>query len=273
MPIDKHSVLILGTRGVPASHGGFETFAENLALFLVRRGWDVGVYCQEEVLAGEDESIVSHHWNGVEQIVVKVAAKGPAATLLFDWRCIRHAAGRSAVCLVLGYNGAVFLPYLRLRGRRLLTNMDGIEWRREKWGPLVKAWFWVNEWIAAWTSNRLIADHPAIQDHLARRRPRSASVMIPYGADVFHEAPTEPIEALGLTPGRYLVSIARLEPDNSILTMVEAFSRRRRGARLVVLGTLDEANAYHRAIQAAASDEVLFPGAIYEAETVRALRF
>ncbi len=77
---------------------------------------------------------------------------------------------------------------------------------------------------------------------------------------------------LGLEPDRYLVSIARIEPDNNILTLVEAFSRRPRGLRLVVLGTLNVGNPYHRAVEAAASAEVLFPGAIYEAEPVQALR-
>ena len=272
MPNEKRSVLILGTRGVPAAHGGFETFAERLALFLAGRGWDVGVYCQEDVARGR-EGIATGTWRGVERIVVSVAARGPVATLLFDWRCVRHAAARDAVCLVLGYNGAVFLPFLRLYRRRIVTNMYGIEWRRRKWGPLVKAWFWVNEWIAAWTSQRLVADHPAIADHLATRRPRTAGVTIPYGADIVTEAPVAPVAGLGLSPGSYVISIARIEPDNSILAMVEAFSRKPRGARLVVLGTLDDSQPYHRAIRAAASQEVLFPGAIYEADTVRALRF
>ncbi|MFX7930496.1 hypothetical protein ABTK36_20275, partial [Acinetobacter baumannii] len=76
---------------------------------------------------------------------------------------------------------------------------------------------------------------------------------------------------LGLRPDGYLVSIARIEPDNNILTLVEAFSRRPRGLRLVVLGTLNVNNPYHRAVEDAASDEVLFPGAIYEPDQVQAL--
>src|SRR5271156_2721521 len=108
------SLLILGTRGIPASHGGFETFAERLALFLVERGWHVGVYCQEEVEHLETRFRGSF-WRGVEQINVAVASTGPRATLEFDWHCVRDAASRPSVCLVLGYNGAIFLPYLRLK--------------------------------------------------------------------------------------------------------------------------------------------------------------
>ena len=150
--------------------------------------------------------------------------------------------------------------------------MDGIEWRRPKWSPAVRAYFWISEWIAAWSSHRLIADHPAIADHLATRRPRRAIATIPYGGDPIRAPSEAPLRALGLAPDRFLVSIARLEPDNNILAFVRAFSRAPRTAKLVVLGNLDPRNAYHRALQAAAGEGVMFPGAIYEAETVQALR-
>jgi glycosyltransferase involved in cell wall biosynthesis len=267
------SVLILGTYGIPAAHGGFETFAEQLALFLVRLGWHVGVYCQHEVDVVENR-IRSETWNGVELIHVEVTTRGSLATLDYDWRCVRDAAKRSgSVCLVLGYNSALFLPYLRMRGRTIITNMDGIEWRRQKWSRPVRAWFWINEWIAAWSSHYLVADHPAIAEHLATRRSRRTTVMIPYGGVPITTAPVDPVEALGLRHDRYLVSIARIEPENNILEIVQAFSRKKRNAKLAVLGKFDDACRYHQAIKAAASDEVVFPGAIYEANTVRALRF
>lgn len=272
MPHTSPSLLILGTRGIPAAHGGFETFAEKLALFLAGRGWRIGVYCQEEVPV-VTERFRSETWRDIELIQTQVASTGPRATLEFDWHCARDAARRQAVSLVLGYNGAVFLPYLRLAGRKILTNMDGIEWRRPKWSLPVRGWFWANEWIAAWTSHRLVADHPVIADHLATRRPRSATAMIPYGGVPIESAPTEPLAALGLESGRYLISIARIEPDNSILTLVEAFSRKPRGMKLVVLGTFVDGNPYHRQVREAAGPEVIMPGAIYKADTVQALRF
>ena len=269
MPVDAPTLLILGTRGIPAAHGGFETFAERLALYLANRGWRVGVYCQEEVERVRDR-VSTRTWNGITLITVEVALRGPAATLAFDAFCVRDAAARGGVCLVLGYNGAAFLPYLRARGGRILTNMDGIEWRRPKWPLPVRAFFYVSEWIAAWSSQRLVADHPAIADHLARRRPRQAIATIPYGGDPPPAELRPP--PLGLEPGRYLISIARIEPDNNILTLVEAFSRKPRGMRLVVLGTLKVGNAYHRAVEDAAGLEVLMPGAIYEPELVQSLR-
>ena len=97
--------------------------------------------------------------------------------------------------------------------------------------------------------------------------------MIPYGGVPIDAAPEEPVRRLGLEPGRYLVSIARVEPDNSISTLVESFSARQRGMKLLVLGKFEETNAYHRAVQAAAGPDVVMPGAIYDPEAVRALRF
>jgi len=266
------TLLILGTRGVPANHGGFETFAERYALFLAARGWRVSVYCQEDVEAISD-GVRTDVWRGITRIFVQTARKGGLGALDFDWKCVRDALSRPGVCLVLGYNGAAFLPVLRLAGRKVFTNMDGIEWKRPKWPLPVRAWFYVNEWIAAWTSQRLVADHPAIAAHLASRRRRKATVVIPYGGDPVAAAPAEPLVALGLEPQGYLVSIARIEPDNNILTVVKAFSAARRGVKLVVLGKFEEGNAYHAEVRAAASDEVVFPGAIYDPAIVRALRF
>jgi len=265
-------VLILGTRGVPAAHGGFESFAEKLALFLVERGWRVAVYCQDDVPAVR-ERFATDAWRGVERVTVQVSQTGALGTIAFDWHSVRHAARQDGVCLVLGYNTAVFLALLRAAKKKILLNMDGIEWRRPKWSLPVRAWFYLNEWLGAWLAQRLVADHPAIEDHVASRRPRGAIAMIPYGGDEVTAAPAAPIVALGLVPGNYLLSVARIEPDNNILPMVQAFSRRPRRARLVVLGRLEDNNPYHVAVRAAASGEVLFPGAVYDKSVVQALRF
>jgi glycosyltransferase involved in cell wall biosynthesis len=265
-------VLILGIRGLPARHGGFETFAEKLALYLVERGWRVTVYCQNDTPSSR-VTITTDTWRGVERVDIAVPRGGAAATIEFDWHSIRHAARQDGVCLVLGYNTAAFLPVLRMAGRPVLINMDGLEWKRPKWSRPVQAWFYLNEWLGARLASRIIADHPAIAERMIKRGRRQDVTMIPYGGEEVLSVTRAPLEPLGLEPDRYLVSIARIEPDNNILPIVQAFSRRKRNARLVVLGTFDRANAYHRAVKAAASSEVSFPGAIYEKLTVQALRF
>lgn len=265
----KKTLRILGTRGVPAAHGGFETFAEHLALFLVERGWRVVVYCQEDGSGAQFEDT----WQGVERIRIPVAQEGPKGTIIFDWKATVHAAKSRDLCLTLGYNTAVFCSLLRIKGIPNLINMDGIEWSRAKWSGIAKAWFWFNDWAGCWLGNHLVADHPQINVHLQSRVKGSKITTIPYGADSVSDAPMEAVRALGLEPGQFFTVIARAEPENSILEAVQGFSAKKRGYQLVVLGNYDEGNAYHRAVKAAASEEVKFVGAIYDKPVVQALRF
>lgn len=265
----KKTLRILGTRGVPAAHGGFETFAEHLALYLVQQGWRVVVYCQEDG-AGP---VFEDRWQGVERVRIPVQRGGPAGTIQFDWLATRHAARHGDLCLTLGYNTAVFCAWLRLRGVPNVINMDGIEWSRAKWGGVAKAWFWMNDWAGCWLGNHLVADHPEIAKHLQSRVSAQKITTIAYGADALSDVPVAPVQALGLVPGQYLTVVARPEPENSILEVVQGFSMRQRGKTLVVLGNYDPLNAYHRAVQGAAGPEVRFVGAIYDKPVVQALRF
>jgi glycosyltransferase involved in cell wall biosynthesis len=152
--------------------------------------------------------------------------------------------------------------------------MDGIEWRRDKWRPHEKAWLWLNERAGCWFGDHLIADHPKIAEHLASRAPVAKITTIPYGAERIVDADPEPLRAHGLSPGGYALVIARPEPENSILEIVKAFSRRRRGQLLAVLGDYRPASSpYHAEVIKAASDEVRFLGAIYDRTIVDALRY
>ena len=262
------TVRILGTRGVPAAHGGFETFAERLALFLQPRGWRVVVYCQDVGTGALQEDT----WCGIERVRIPVAARGAASSIVFDWRATRHAAQHRDLCLTLGYNTAVFCFLLRRAGVRNAINMDGIEWQRAKWGPVAKLWFWLNERAGCYLGDVLVADHPEIARHLERLVAASKIKTIAYGADELHEVDSAPVQALGLTPGRFLTLIARPEPENSVLEVVKAFSCKQRGLSLVVLGNYDPAHAYQRAVQAAAGSEVRFLGAVYDQRIVQSLR-
>lgn len=260
---------ILGTRGIPAAHGGFETFAEHLALYLAGRGWKVTVYCQENGRGLIFEDV----WNGIRRVRIPVATSGSAGTIIFDWISTLHAAREKGLILTLGYNTAVFCAWYRLKGIGNVINMDGIEWRRQKWGVVAKTWFWLNDWAGCLLGNRLIADHPEIESHLASRVSHEKITMIPYGSDRLGKADESVLAAYNLEAGKYAIVIARAEPENSILEIVRAWSGKTRGLRLVVLGNYDMGHAYQRSVKEAASNEIFFPGAIYDRSTVNALRF
>ena len=263
-------INILGTRGIPAAHGGFETFTARLAPYLRDRGHTITVYCQCEDLGPktkwEDE------WHGIRRVHVRPARRGPAGTMEFDLACVRDVLTRPGVDLVLGYNTAIFNTLERLKGRRVVMNMDGIEWKRAKWGTAAKVWFWLNEILGANLCHTAIADHPEIAHHVSKRCFKTP-VMIPYGSDPILEAPEHRVSSLGLTPDNYLISIARIEPENSILELVKAFSDLETDAKLIVLGNIQDNVPYHVAVKAAASSNVIFSGGIYDPKTVAALRY
>jgi glycosyltransferase involved in cell wall biosynthesis len=263
------TVRILGTHGVPAAYGGFETAAENIGLFLVRKGWRVIIYCQ---LPGTGP-ITEDRWNGIERVNIPVDLPGWRGTSKFDYISIEHACQFKDVCLTFGYNTAIYNIRQRLKGIANVINMDGIEWSRKRWGLAKQAILYVNERIGCFVGNDLIADHPVIETYLQTRAPKRKITMITYGADPIVDAPADHVTDMGLTPGGYFTLIARPIPENTILEIVEGFSKRPRGRKLVMFGDYLESDEYHRAVRAAASDEVIFVGGIYEPKRVKALRF
>lgn len=268
--MSKKQVIILGIRGIPAKHGGFETFAEFLSRYLASKNWQVTVYCQE---SGECNFYQSS-WEGVKRVHIPINNTGPIGTIIFDLRAILHSLRHDGVCLTLGYNTAIFNLLHRLKGKNNIFNMDGIEWKRQKWGVVAKCWFWLNERFGCWFGSHLVADHPYIADHLATRVSREKISMIPYGGREILEADEQLLNDYDLEKNKYAILIARAEPENSILEIVKAFSEKKRGIKLVVLGNYKpETNVYQHEIIKVASDEVIFPGAIYEQEKIGALRY
>lgn len=269
-----NKLLILGIRGIPACHGGFETFAESFALFMQRQGWEVTVYCQEVGHA----PVYTSDWKGIRRIHLFVKEDSAQGTVLFDYKSVRHATTQEGVVLTLGYNTALFSIFYRLCGKRNIINMDGVEWRRDKWCFYQRVWLYCNEWLGARLANHLIADHPEIKKHLQRHTRAKKITVIPYAAENITHAEVSLLEPFGLTSNGYGIVIARPEPENSILDIVMAFSKlsskQALDFKLVVLGKFEaEKNTYHRQVLEAASDNVLFVGAIYQSNIVQALRY
>lgn len=263
------TIRILGIRGIPAAHGGFETFAEKLSSYLVHGGWRVIVYCQVD----ENEDFHLDTWQGIERVNIPISIKGALGTIFFDLFSILHACKSRDLCLVLGYNTAIFALLLRLRGIRVLMNMDGIEWKRAKWGLIPKSWFWLNEKIGSLLSNHLIADHPEIKNHLASSHLNRNIRVISYGGDEVLSANLSDVLAFGLEPYKFFTVIARPEPENSILEIVRGYAMRQRDIKLVILGEYSSDNEYHNLIMSYAGKDIIFLGAIYNKEILNSLRY
>jgi glycosyltransferase involved in cell wall biosynthesis len=264
---DKH-LLILGIRGVPAQHGGFESFAAQLVPWMVRAGWRVTVYCQGSPTGERYEDT----WEGCRRVHIPVRGDNAMATIEFDVKSMREAVRENGVMLTLGYNTGFLSTYARMRGHINIINMDGIEWKRAKYSKVQQTYLWINERLAAAAGDILIADHPEIAKHHAAHTSSDKIHMIPYGSEQIAIADKTLLTAYGLTENRFLTVIARPEPENSLLEIVRAFSRKRRGVMLVVLGKYSQGHAYQADVLEAASEEVIFPGAVYDKANVQALR-
>ena len=261
-------IQILGTRGIPSQHGGFETFAQDLALHLAGNGHRVTVYCQAETGEQTRESV----WRGIRLIHIP-APLSPAGTMKFDLKCVLHSCREEGIALTLGYNTALFSLFYRLCGHKNIMNMDGLEWRRKKWSLPAKLWLLLNEWLGARFANHLIADHPEIARHLARHTRASRITMIPYGSVVPAPSQHSLLDALSLKPGEYDLVIARPEPENSICEIVQAFSARPRATELIILGHyLPDLVPYHAEVLRNAGTQVRFIGPVYDRELVGAMR-
>ena len=268
--MSKHKLLILGTRGIPGRNGELETFAERLALYLTQRGWRVTVYCQ-----GKEERLVYSIWQGINLVHIPVPKNNSFWSVLFDLKAALHAARQEGLILTLGYNTAAFSLLYRLKNRVNMTTMNGMEWLKVKWNALEKSWLYVNEKCAALFSNYLIAEHPEIEHYLRTEVQTNKPIsVIPSTAKAVTEADETLLEQYKLLSQKYSLLNALPEPENSILEIVSAFSRRKRNMTLVVTGKyMPKKNDYHKQVLESASDEVMFIGKIRDREILRSLQY
>ncbi len=263
------TVNILGTRGIPAAHGGFETFVEALALHLDRQGHRVRVYCQGRGALSRRERT----WNGIELVEISLPLGGALSTVVFDLLSTIDVVRRGGTVLTCGYNTSPFFLLYRLFGVRNVVNMDGIEWRRPKWSAPARLWLWCCERIGLHLADEVIADHPEIAKHLLRRTFQRVVHVVPYGTATPPPVDSSALAKHGLELKRYATVVARPEPENSILEIVEAWSRRPRGMPLVIVGDYEgEANAWRTRVKDAAGDEVKFIGEVRGGDELSSLR-
>ena len=259
-------LALLGSRGIPARYGGFETFAEELAVRLVARGFEVTVYGER----GPGPAPESHR--GVRLVHLARARLGPLGTLLHDLACLRHARARHEVVYMLGYGAGAFLGLGRHAGNEVWVNMDGREWRRAKWSAPARLWLRAMERAALRCADRVIFDAAAVCEEVAppASAARARSTVIAYGAACVPPADARVLRELGLAPGSYDLCLARIEPENHVLEIVRAATRG--GGPLLVIGDVERARAYGRRCRAAAGPAVRFLGAVHDAPVLARLR-
>jgi glycosyltransferase involved in cell wall biosynthesis len=250
-------VAILGTRGIPANYGGFETFAERIALYFVAQGIPVTVYCRRHHATADDEL------NGVRLVTLPTIPSKYFDTVVHTFLSTLHLLTRSRLRHVILCNAAnaPALPLLRLAGRRVLMNVDGLEWRRGKWGIAGRSWYRLGEWLSVRWASVLVTDAEEVRTYY-RVRHDADSVMIPYGADQLPRGLPLPPE-LGVKPDSYILYVSRWERENNPLMMASAHARAGTQTGLVMLGHATYDDALETEVRAAAAADAHLPGSVF----------
>jgi len=256
-------ISILGIRGIPASHGGFETFAEKLAIYLSNMNWKVTVYCQDN----KTRVLKKEYWRGIKLIKIPSKYNGSIGSIIFDYKSVMLAKKSSEIFLTLGYKTAIFS--ILLNKKINITNMDGLEWKRRKYNLFEKIWLRLNEKFAVVFSAHIIADNPAIKKRMEMISPSKKLItMIPYGAErpknnLSNDEQKKTLNALGIHSPEYILIVARPVEENNIFEIVQTFSKKKRKHKLVILGDYKDSIRYQKKVLNIAGKEVLFLGAIY----------
>lgn len=257
-------IAILGTRGVPAAYGGFETFAEELGARLVERGHQVTVYGRSHMVPAR----LRNHRGMHLRVLPTIRHKYLDTVVHTAISAVDAAVRRFDIALVCNIANAPFALIPRLGGARVALNVDGLEWQRRKWSRIGRWYYQGCAWLAPKLPLVLVSDAQVIARYYRDRFGRE-TVYIPYGTDARRIGPGETVAQLGLEPGRYLLYVSRLEPENHAHTVIEAY--RRAGARdtlgvpLVIVGGAPYATAYKASLERAAETvgDVIMPGYVF----------
>jgi glycosyltransferase involved in cell wall biosynthesis len=254
-------IAMMGSRGIPASYSGFETAVEQLSVRLAARGHAVTVYCR------------SHHvrwseplYRGVQLVKLPTIASKHLDTIVHTFLSMLHGLTRRYdVVYVCGVGNAPLAWLPRLAGVPTVVNVDGADWQRGKWGSAARRYLRFAERAATRTASVLLADSRVVERSYQERF-GAASVFIPYGSDVPRLPPAETLARYGLQPGRYLLWVGRLVPENNAHDVIEAYQRLggpATGYQLCIVGDAPYASAYQRQLKASAGPGVVFTGYVF----------
>lgn len=261
-------ISVIGTRGIPNQYGGFEQFIMNFSDYLVSQGHDVTVY-----------STSNHPYQKTEWNSVKIIHKwnpeksfGQFGQFIYDLLCILDVRKKpNDIVLQLGFTSSSVWKRLLPKNALIVTNMDGLEWQRSKYGPLVKKMLRKAEAWAVQSSDFLIADSLGIQKYLSEKY-QVSSKYIAYGSNTFENPDKKVLSAYNLIPDQYYLLIARMQPDNNIETVIKGFLQSDTDKKLIIIGDCN--NGFGRKmISKYRSGKIRFLGGIFDRSVLDNLRY
>ena len=252
-------IAILGTRGIPANYGGFETFAEHLSTRLAARGHEVTVYCRAHYTSPRQLE-----YKGVKLKVLPTIRHKYFDTVVHTFLSALHAmTARYDAALICNAANAPFATLLRAVGTPVALNVDGLEHKRKKWNWIARRYYLMAERLATILPTETVTDARVIQDYyLANYRTRST--MIAYGAEV-ERRPDPMVRRWRVEPNRYVLYVSRLEPENNAHLVIEAFKRVKTAHKLLIVGDAPYAREYIKDLRARARRDrrIIFTGFVF----------
>lgn len=262
-------IAILGTRGIPNNHGGFEQFAEYLSQFLVTKGHQVYVY------NSHTHPYQSKIWNGVH-IIHKRDPENKTGTMgqfIYDFNCIRDCHKRNFdIILQLGYTSSSIWGWMLPKKATIVTNMDGLEWKRSKYAKPVRKFLKVAEKLAVDTSDYLISDSIGIKNYI-KERYNLDSEFIPYGANLFDRPEVSVLREYGIEEYQYSMLIARLEPENNIEVILDGVASSQDDKLFIVIGKHETKYGGYLKNKFKSVEKIKFFGGIYNQNHLDNIRY
>jgi glycosyltransferase involved in cell wall biosynthesis len=252
-------IAILGTRGIPANYGGFETFAEHLSTRLAARGHDVTVYCRAHYVSPRELE-----FQGVKLKVLPTIRTKYFDTIVHTFLSALHAVTkRYDAVLICNAANAPFATILRLAGTPVALNVDGLEHKRKKWNWIARSYYLLAEKLATILPTETVTDARVIQEYYLARH-KAVSTMIAYGAEV-ERRPDPSVRRWRVEPNRYVLYVSRLEPENNAHLVIEAFKRVRTAHKLLIVGDAPYARDYIKDLKARARRDrrIVFTGFVF----------
>jgi glycosyltransferase involved in cell wall biosynthesis len=251
-------IAFTGIRGVPANYGGFETFVEQLGGRLAARGHDVTVYGRTTSVRRGIET-----YEGMRIVRLPAPRSKYLETVVHTVFAAFHLLGRrSDVVYVCNSANVPAVILLRLAGKRVVLNVDGLEWQRAKWSAVGRAYYRACAWISARLPVDLVTDARVIQDYYERAYGRRTEYF-PYGTDLEPVPDDGTLGRHGLEPGRYVLYVSRLEPENNAHVVIDAYRTVETDLPLAIVGDAPYASEYIDRLHATTDPRVRFLGAIY----------
>lgn len=250
-------IALLGTRGIPARYGGFETFAEEISARLVLRGYDVTVFGRKRFFE-KHQGPVEHR--GAKIIVTSTIMhkylETPVHSITSFWQIL---FSRYDAILLCNAANSPFAFIANLKGIPLLINVDGIERNRAKWNMLGKLWYKLGERCSVWFANRVIADADVIKEYY-REAFQKETTVIPYGVHPEKREAGDTLSRFNLKAREYILYVSRLEPENNALGVIEAYKKITTTLPLVIVGDAPYADEYKQQLRTVADERVVFTG-------------